>query len=219
MDKVKLAQREQAVRDAEVKANPNGCARAEPRTELVTEVAEAERITRGLVRVALDSAPMAAAGGGGGERSSSRRGAAALATAALAAGDEAAAGGCSGGGGALPDEMSVRHKYHLMKAIPMLERLSVRRSHIHGWGLYLQCHVERDEPIVEYMGEVVRQCVADKREKHYEVREEEARVLPRTQCDLGRPVTVARSRSPRHRSSVGGSDGGWVHPPDELVGS
>ena len=68
----------------------------------------------------------------------------------------------------VPDETGVKEKYWAMKAVPLLERLSVKRSHIHGWGLYLKVNLERDEPIVEYMGEVVRQCVADKRERHYE---------------------------------------------------
>jgi hypothetical protein len=35
----------------------------------------------------------------------------------------------------------------------------VRRSHIHGWGLFLTRDVEADEMVVEYAGEVIRQKV------------------------------------------------------------
>ena len=60
-------------------------------------------------------------------------------------------------------------KYRRMKAIPMEQRLVARRSHIHGWGLFSKLEVPKDDPIIEYMGEIIRQPVADIREKAYEV--------------------------------------------------
>jgi hypothetical protein len=40
-------------------------------------------------------------------------------------------------------------KYRELRAVPVLERLAVRRSHIHGWGLYTKVDVERDDFIIE----------------------------------------------------------------------
>jgi SET domain len=60
-------------------------------------------------------------------------------------------------------------KYRRIKAIPTEQRLVARRSHIHGWGLFTKIDVPKDDPIIEYMGEIIRQPVADKREKAYEV--------------------------------------------------
>ena len=159
-DEVHVALREQAVRDAELRVNPHGNARAEPWLKIdiigtTASGASADRITRGLVRVAADSAPVEMA-----RRRQPRGGGA---DGVGAAGDV-----CVVAGSVVPDETGVKEKYWAMKAVPLLERLSVKRSHIHGWGLYLKVNLERDEPIVEYMGEVVRQCVADKRERHYE---------------------------------------------------
>lgn len=47
-------------------------------------------------------------------------------------------------------------------------RLEVRRSAIHNWGLFARIAYEKDEVIVEYIGEKVRGVVADKREGDYE---------------------------------------------------
>lgn len=66
------------------------------------------------------------------------------------------------------DRDSNEQKYKAMKAVPLEERLAARRSHIHGWGLFCKIDLPKDSMIVEYMGEVVRQCIADKREKAYE---------------------------------------------------
>ena len=66
------------------------------------------------------------------------------------------------------DRDSNAQKYEAMKAVPLEERLAARRSHIHGWGLFCKIDLPKDSMIVEYMGEVVRQCIADKREKSYE---------------------------------------------------
>ena len=63
----------------------------------------------------------------------------------------------------------VQMKYRKMCSVPMEQRLAARRSHIHGWGLFTKIDIAKNDPIIEYMGEVVRQAVADKREKQYEV--------------------------------------------------
>lgn len=48
------------------------------------------------------------------------------------------------------------------------EKLVVKRSHIHGYGLYARIEIAKDEMIIEYIGEQVRQVVADTREEAYE---------------------------------------------------
>jgi hypothetical protein len=67
------------------------------------------------------------------------------------------------------DRSANQVKYRRMKAVPMEQRLVARRSHIHGWGLFTKIDVAKNDPIVEYMGEVIRQPIADKREKRYEI--------------------------------------------------
>jgi F/Y-rich N-terminus/SET domain/PHD-like zinc-binding domain/Bromodomain/PHD-finger/F/Y rich C-terminus len=66
------------------------------------------------------------------------------------------------------DRESNQVKYAALKAVPLTQRLAARRSHIHGWGLFTKVDIKKDGMIIEYMGEVVRQCIADKREKGYE---------------------------------------------------
>jgi histone-lysine N-methyltransferase SETD1 len=39
------------------------------------------------------------------------------------------------------------------------------RSAIHEWGVFTTEDIEEDEMIIEYIGEIIGQCVADKREK------------------------------------------------------
>lgn len=56
-----------------------------------------------------------------------------------------------------------------MKSVPTSDRLVAKRSHVHGWGLFLnKVPVARNDMIVEYMGESVRGVVADLRERLYE---------------------------------------------------
>ena len=50
----------------------------------------------------------------------------------------------------------------------MEHRLVAKRSHIHGWGLFTKIDIPKNDPIVEYMGEVIHKPVADKREKLYD---------------------------------------------------
>ena len=60
-------------------------------------------------------------------------------------------------------------KYKKMKSVPIEQRLVARRSHIHGWGLFTKIDIPKNDPIVEYMGEVLRKPVANIREKKYEI--------------------------------------------------
>jgi len=62
----------------------------------------------------------------------------------------------------LPDSM----KYRVLKT--KQSRLKVMRSKIQGWGLFSTQEIEENEMIIEYMGEIIGQAVADKREKLYE---------------------------------------------------
>lgn len=48
------------------------------------------------------------------------------------------------------------------------KKLKFSRSPIHDWGLYAMEKIEPNEMVIEYVGEVIRQQVADKREKYYE---------------------------------------------------
>ena len=66
------------------------------------------------------------------------------------------------------DKESNQNKYREMKSVLLEHRLAARRSHIHGWGLFAKIDLPKDSMIVEYMGETVRQCIADKRERGYE---------------------------------------------------
>jgi [histone H3]-lysine4 N-trimethyltransferase SETD1 len=48
------------------------------------------------------------------------------------------------------------------------KHLRFARSPIHDWGLYAMERISRGEMVIEYVGEVIRAQVADKREKTYE---------------------------------------------------
>lgn len=90
---------------------------------------------------------------------------------------------------ALADRSINQMKYKRMTAIPLEQRLAARRSHIHGWGLFTKLDVEKDDPVVEYMGEIIRQPVADKREHAYELSGEGSCYMFR--LDLQRIVDVS----------------------------
>lgn len=89
---------------------------------------------------------------------------------------EGASGGEGGSGtdrgslgpGMNSDNRSVSQLYRELKAIPFSQRLLVKRSRIHGWGLFAKEAIKKDAMVAEYIGEVVRACVADLREKMYE---------------------------------------------------
>lgn len=48
------------------------------------------------------------------------------------------------------------------------KHLRFARSPIHDWGLYAMERIGRGEMVIEYVGEIIRAAVADKREKAYE---------------------------------------------------
>ncbi|KDN46553.1 hypothetical protein RSAG8_04206, partial [Rhizoctonia solani AG-8 WAC10335] len=48
------------------------------------------------------------------------------------------------------------------------KQLTFARSPIHDWGLYAAEAIPAGDMVIEYVGEVIRQQVADKREKYYE---------------------------------------------------
>lgn len=48
------------------------------------------------------------------------------------------------------------------------KKLKFARSPIHDWGLYAMEPISSGEMVIEYVGELIRQQVADKREKYYE---------------------------------------------------
>lgn len=47
-------------------------------------------------------------------------------------------------------------------------KLSVRRSHIQGHGLFADEALAKQDVIIEYAGEVIRSILADKRENKYD---------------------------------------------------
>eukprot|EP00980_Cylindrotheca_fusiformis_P028446 scaffold22599_cov139-Cylindrotheca_fusiformis.AAC.37 len=134
-------QRKRAALAAEKKLeNSSGCARTEGMTA-VARSGGSDRITRALVRKAD----------------------------ADAIGSEVAGGKKQDTEKAKADRSRMALKYRQMKAVPIEQRLVAKRSHIHGWGLFTKVDVPKNSMIVEYMGEIIRQSVADKREKQYEI--------------------------------------------------
>ncbi|CAM9573798.1 unnamed protein product, partial [Ectocarpus sp. 8 AP-2014] len=83
-------------------------------------------------------------------------------------GDAGGSGSLRGGLGGGGSQQSQQAQYRMLKTQPTGYGLKVRRSHIHGWGLFALEEFPKDAMLVEYMGEVVRQCVADLREVKYE---------------------------------------------------
>jgi len=126
--------------------NVSGCAR----TEGIVAVAKSGgsgRITRALVRSADEELFDLVSGV---DRSSSGKG------------DEQLVGETK-------NAEKIQAMYQEMKSVPMECRLTAKRSHIHGWGLFTKNDLPKHSMIIEYMGETVRQAVADKRERAYEM--------------------------------------------------
>ncbi|CAO3587513.1 unnamed protein product [Absidia cylindrospora] len=48
------------------------------------------------------------------------------------------------------------------------KQLRFAKSPIHDWGLYAEEHIDMNDMVIEYVGEVIRQQVAEEREKTYE---------------------------------------------------
>ena len=63
---------------------------------------------------------------------------------------------------------SMTREFRALKSVPLEDRVAIRRSAIHGWGLFLRVAVPKDSMVIEYAGEVVEQSVADLREERYE---------------------------------------------------
>jgi len=64
-----------------------------------------------------------------------------------------------------------RLRYHEMSLAYLRNpnaKLEVRKSAIHGWGLFALVNFEKNDVIVEYIGQKIRQVVADRRETLYE---------------------------------------------------
>jgi len=60
-------------------------------------------------------------------------------------------------------------QYRILQRMPPEKRLMVRTSNIHGLGLFATEQINGGDMVVEYMGDVIRNAVADKREKIYEL--------------------------------------------------
>jgi len=139
-------QRRRAALAAEKKLeNASGCARTEGMSA-VTRSGGSDRITRALVRNVdnEDNADSGAQTGiGGGKKRDMEK--------------------------VKADRNKIQRMYRGMKAVPIEHRLSPKRSHIHGWGLFTKVDLPKDSMIVEYMGEIIRKSVADAREKAYEI--------------------------------------------------
>jgi len=128
--------------------NASGCARTEG-TSAVDKSSGSGRITRALVRRPKE--------GEGSKRNADD-------------GNKDRNGGPSSSvsGESKRDFESNQVKYCEMKSVPLDHRLAAKRSHIHGWGLFAKVNLSKHSMIAEYMGETIRQCVADKRECAYE---------------------------------------------------
>ncbi|TMW61291.1 hypothetical protein Poli38472_013754 [Pythium oligandrum] len=79
-------------------------------------------------------------------------------------------GGGSGGDGVAMDleHLPIAMQYRELRRRPFDEKLEVRKSKIHGYGLFTKEKFSEGQMIVEYQGQMITQDVADVREKHYE---------------------------------------------------
>ena len=78
-------------------------------------------------------------------------------TNALGGGRRGSGGGGASGAALVFNELKFRKK-----------KLKFAKSPIHAWGLYALEAIEREEFVVEYIGEYVRNCVAETRQRDYE---------------------------------------------------
>ncbi|CAG8459868.1 6471_t:CDS:10, partial [Paraglomus brasilianum] len=103
------------------------------------------------------------------------------------------------------------------------KQLRFAKSQIHDWGLFAMEHIDASDMVIEYVGEVVRQSVADHRERRYEQEGVGGSYLFRidddTVIDATKKGNIARFIN--HSCSVGlyiirvGSDGeewNWIRP-------
>ena len=89
---------------------------------------------------------------------------------------DAAAGATGWAGGEADPKMDPKTDYvtmyRVLKSTPVSSRFEVRRSQIHGWGLFLRADfpggfIEKNGMVIEYVGEIIRHLVADERERAY----------------------------------------------------
>uniref|UniRef100_M4B1Q0 Histone-lysine N-methyltransferase n=1 Tax=Hyaloperonospora arabidopsidis (strain Emoy2) TaxID=559515 RepID=M4B1Q0_HYAAE len=66
------------------------------------------------------------------------------------------------------EHLPITMQYRELRRRPFDERMLVRKSSIHGYGLFLKEPVNEGQMIVEYQGQIVCQIVADARERRYE---------------------------------------------------
>ncbi|OQR94317.1 histone-lysine N-methyltransferase [Achlya hypogyna] len=66
------------------------------------------------------------------------------------------------------EQLPIAMQYRELRKRPFDERLEVRKSRIHGYGLFVKEVIAEGKMIVEYQGQAIRQKVADLREKRYE---------------------------------------------------
>lgn len=75
------------------------------------------------------------------------------------------------------------------------QELRFDKSSIHGWGVFAEEHINSGDLIIEYRGELIRNAVADKREKEYEAARMDDymfRIDANTVCDATMRGNVAR---------------------------
>ncbi|GLE09877.1 hypothetical protein PINS_up021805 [Pythium insidiosum] len=66
------------------------------------------------------------------------------------------------------EHLPIAMQYRELRRRPFDERLEVRKSRIHGYGLFTKERFVEGQMIVEYQGEMINQDVADYRERMYE---------------------------------------------------
>ena len=71
------------------------------------------------------------------------------------------------------------------------KHLKFAKSKIHDWGLFAMERIERNEMVIEYIGQLIRQRVADLREKEYEKKGIGSSYLFRLDEDLVVDATMA----------------------------
>ncbi|KAG7386919.1 hypothetical protein PHYPSEUDO_015124 [Phytophthora pseudosyringae] len=79
-------------------------------------------------------------------------------------------GGSTNSGGVAMDieHLPITMQYRELRRRTFDERMLVRKSSIHGYGLFLKEPVSEGQMIVEYQGHMIGQAVADERERRYE---------------------------------------------------
>jgi hypothetical protein len=115
-----------------------------------------QALANSLAEAQANEAKNSAAGGGGGGGG--------------AGGGGGGSGGGGGGGAGRLDHVApapeVTVKFNQLQS--RKKQLHFARSPIHDWGLYALERIPRGEMVIEYVGEVIRQQVAEYRERAYE---------------------------------------------------